>query len=98
MFRRPIHRFQWYFSAVFVIAVLIFSVPAATADDFSDDILGVAIKGYDAVAYFTESAAVKGSEEFVHQWNEAEWHFASAENRDLFAADPERYAPKHDGF
>ena len=79
---------------LFIAFSFIISPPPATADE----ILGVAIKGYDAVAYFTEERAVKGSEEFVHFWNEAEWHFASAENRDLFAADPERYAPNHSGF
>ena len=45
---------------------------------------GVAIKGYDPVAYFTMGRAVKGSEEFTHEWLETEWQFASAEHRDLF--------------
>ena len=49
---------------------------------------GVAINGYDPVAYFTEGAPVKGSEQITHDWNGATWQFASAENRDAFAADP----------
>ena len=36
---------------------------------------GVAIKGYDTVAYFTENQAMKGSPEFVHSWRDAEWYF-----------------------
>lgn len=57
----------------------------------------VAIKGYDPVAYFTEGKAVKGSEAYTHEWLGAVWHFASAEHRDLFAADPVRYAPQYGG-
>lgn len=57
----------------------------------------VAIKGYDAVAYFTMSQAVKGSEEFSHDWLGATWHFASSQHRDLFAAAPLSYAPQYGG-
>ncbi|NEP76447.1 YHS domain-containing (seleno)protein, partial [Okeania sp. SIO2G5] len=59
---------------------------------------GVAIDGADPVAYFTESKAVIGSAEFSHEWQGATWHFASAENRDLFAAAPEEYAPQYLGY
>ena len=49
---------------------------------------GVAIKGYDTVAYFTDGRAMKGSEEFAFDWLGTPWHFANAEHRDLFEADP----------
>ena len=58
----------------------------------------VAIKGYDAVAYHTESQALKGKSEYSYEWNDAIWHFSSAKNRELFATDPERYAPQYGGF
>ena len=58
----------------------------------------VAIKGYDTVAYFTEGQAMKGKSNFVASWNNAEWFFANAGHRDLFAANPERYAPQFGGF
>ena len=58
---------------------------------------GYALGGYDAVAYHTEDAAQRGSAEFSHDHNGATWLFTSAENRDLFAADPEAYAPAYDG-
>jgi len=61
-------------------------------------IFGVAIKGYDTVAYFTENRAVKGNREFSHEWNDARWYFSSARNRDLFVGDPDRYAPKYGGY
>ena len=56
-----------------------------------------AIRGYDPVAYFTDDKAVKGSAEFTIDWNGATWRFASAANRDAFAADPLRYAPQYGG-
>lgn len=57
-----------------------------------------AIRGYDPVAYFTEGRPVKGSREFSHRWNGAEWRFASAQNRERFAAAPEKYAPQYGGY
>ena len=59
---------------------------------------GVAIDGTDPVAYFTEGRPVKGSRAYSYTWNGATWRFASAHNRDLFAANPERYAPQYGGY
>jgi YHS domain-containing protein len=59
---------------------------------------GVAVRGIDVVAYFTAGDAMPGDPAFKHDWNGAIWHFASAENRDAFAADPARYAPQYGGF
>ena len=59
---------------------------------------GLALKGYDAVAYFTEGRAVEGRGEFTHAWKGAVWRFASAANRDAFARDPEKYAPQYGGY
>lgn len=59
---------------------------------------GVAIEGYDAVAYHTAGKPTEGKKEFEHAWKGAVWRFASAENRDLFAADPEKYAPQYGGY
>ena len=59
---------------------------------------GVAINGYDPVAYFTQSRAVKGSPEYRHEFLGETWHFASAEHRDTFATDPVAYAPQYGGF
>ena len=57
-----------------------------------------AIRGYDPVSYFTAERPAKGSREFHHKWRGATWYFASAENRDAFAAAPERYAPQYGGY
>jgi len=64
----------------------------------NSDSFGVAIKGYDTVAYFTEGRATKGKREFSYNWNDANWYFSTAKNRDIFAADPEHYAPKYGGY
>ena len=59
---------------------------------------GVAIRGYDTVAYFTESKPVKGSDQFTTEWEGATWKFSSQENLDLFTADPDKYAPQYGGY
>jgi hypothetical protein len=59
---------------------------------------GVAIKGHDPVAYFTEAKPVEGSDKFEFSWMGAKWRFASAANRDLFAGAPEKYAPQFGGY
>ncbi len=59
---------------------------------------GVAIMGYDSVAYFEENRAVKGSPEFKHEFLGETWHFASAAHRDAFAANPVAYAPQFGGY
>ena len=76
-----------------------FSAPEALAKEpVYQSFLGTAIDGTDPVAYFTEGKPVEGSAEFKHEWNGATWRFSSAENRDLFAANPEKYAPAHGGY
>lgn len=59
---------------------------------------GVAVRGTDVVAYVTEGRPVAGRAEFTHAWRGADWRFASAANRDQFAADPERHVPAYGGF
>jgi hypothetical protein len=59
---------------------------------------GVALDGYDPVAYFTESRAIAGQPQFELQWDGARWRFASAANRDRFAKDPRAFAPQFGGY
>ena len=70
------------------------TAPPTYIESFS----GVAIRGADPVAYFTEGKAVTGSGEFEYEWNEATWRFSSQENLDLFTANPEQYAPQYGGY
>ena len=59
---------------------------------------GVAIRGYDPVAYFKQDKPVKGSSAYTATHEGSTFHFASAANRDAFAADPGKYAPQYGGF
>lgn len=59
---------------------------------------GVAVKGYDVLAYFEDSRAVKGSPQFRYEWMGAEWQFVSRDRRDRFASAPEKYAPQYGGY
>lgn len=59
---------------------------------------GLAVSGYDAVAYFTEGRATKGSSEFETEWSGARWRFLSASSRDAFVAAPAKYAPQYGGY
>ena len=45
-----------------------------------------------------QRSAVQGVDEFTHQWMDATWRFATAENRDAFVAHPEAYAPQYGGY
>ncbi|PYV90274.1 MAG: hypothetical protein DMG05_10945 [Acidobacteria bacterium] len=74
------------------------SSAAYAADPINKNSAGVALQGYDVVAYFTEGRAVVGKKELQHDWMGAKWQFSSAANRDLFAADPGKYAPQYGGY
>lgn len=65
-----------------------------TATDENDVILA----GHDAVAYFTEDKPVPGNAAYTASYDGAVYRFASAENRDLFRANPEKYAPAYGGY
>ncbi|MEL7086755.1 MAG: YHS domain-containing (seleno)protein, partial [Cyanobacteria bacterium J06597_1] len=69
---------------------------AATPSIYAEG--GIAVDGTDVVGYFTQSAPVAGSADITHDYMGATWRFSTAENRDLFAADPEKYAPQYGGY
>ncbi len=59
---------------------------------------GVILKGYDPVAYFTENMPVKGKPEFQSRYKGAIYQFSSAENKELFDSDPEKYKVWFGGY
>jgi len=83
-----------------LIVIVVACVPrlAAATEDVNRTVHGIAILGYDPVAYFTEGRPVEGRPELRHSWRDADWLFATAENMQRFAADPERYEPRYGGF
>lgn len=84
-----------FFLGAFVLAT---ALAVRAEKPVNTTFLGVAIKGYDPVAYFTDGKAVKGDPDHSFEWNGAEWRFASAAHRDLFKADPVKYAPQYGGY
>jgi YHS domain-containing protein len=68
------------------------AIPAVNAEG------GLAVKGYDPVAYFTGGKPTPGTDLYTTDWKGARYRFASAENRDLFVATPEKYAPQYGGY
>lgn len=83
-----------------IVALLLISFHFANATDavLNTDPNGLALKGYDAVAYFNQGKAIEGKKDFEHSWMGATWRFSTAENRDLFAKSPEKYAPQFGGY
>lgn len=88
-------------SSIFTTIIIFGMVATSLAQSKSEiytDWFGVAIKGYDPVAYHAEGKPVKGSKGYELQWKDAKWRFASAENKLLFEADPDKYAPQYGGY
>lgn len=81
------------------LAALLSASAAAALSPVNQSLLGgVAIDGFDPVAYFTDGRPVEGSKAYTFEWRGATWRFASAAHRDLFAAAPEKYAPQYGGY
>ncbi len=59
---------------------------------------GIAIHGYDPVAYFIEGAPRKGRPEFAVQQGGARWLFGSEANKKRFEEEPEKYLPAYGGY
>jgi YHS domain-containing protein len=83
--------------AVLIILLLTASCTSAMpfVNEGSD---GIAIKGFDPVAYFTMGRPVKGDDQFAYEWKGARRLFSSRKHLDLFANDPEKYSPKYGGY
>src|SRR5688500_7266928 len=83
---------------IFAILVLAISAAAQAAGEINVDSSGLALKGYDPVAYFTDGKPVEGKAEFTARHDGATYRFASAANRDAFVAAPAKYAPQYGGY
>jgi YHS domain-containing protein len=59
---------------------------------------GLAIQGYDPVAYFSQNKAVKGDKKFAAKAEGAIYYFSSAANKDLFIKDYKKYEPQYGGW
>ncbi len=92
---------NWLVTQVIATVAFVAAVTGSVPEPSTDPIFaagGAAIRGYDPVAYFTDSWPVRGSPQFTYEWNGATWLFASAEHLTQFAANPDRFAPQYGGY
>lgn len=80
----------------FILVWATFGALAQKSEIFLKD--SIAINGYDAVAYFKESKAVKGQIEYSYSWQGGKWLFSSKENQEVFMLSPEKYSPQYGGY
>ena len=69
-----------------------------TGGEYNTMYAGLGAKGYDVVNYFTEGKAIQGSDKHEAVYGGVTWRFANKQHRDMFEADPEKYAPQYGGF
>src|SRR5262249_51058851 len=83
-----------------LVLMLVGSIPAfgQSKSLVNLDKKGIAIQGYDPVAFFTQNRPVKGLPEFESKYNGARYLFASAEDKSTFDANPAKYEPQFGGF
>ena len=81
------------------LVLLVAASPLATSiPSVAAERVPLAIKGYDPVAYFTVGSPTRGLPEIEYEWDEHRYRFSRAEHRELFKADPVRYAPQFANF
>lgn len=80
----------------------VFCFACSSLVDAKDEIYknwrGLAIKGYDPVAFHKIGKPVEGSSRFELKWKDATWRFANDNHLKLFKADPDYYAPRYGGY
>jgi hypothetical protein len=89
------------FSLFLIIYSLVFSIVFSEAKKKEPAFVvinGLAIGGYDVVAYFSIGKPVKGSSKFELEWQSVKWRFSNAKNRDEFVKSPQNYIPEFGGY
>lgn len=84
--------------AFLALGMAAFAAEKPPVDAVNKDSRGLALKGYDPVAYFVDSKPAEGSKDITLDWSGATWRFASEKNRELFKAEPAKYAPQFGGY
>ncbi len=85
-------------SLILLVVGLALPVFAQTKTLLNLDKTGVAIQGYDPVAFFTDKKPVKGDQKFLLKHDGAIYFFVSKEHKDLFKAEPTKYEPEFGGY
>lgn len=90
-------RMKWLLTVSFMLSALC-CTRSASVSPVNETSKGVAIKGYDPVAYFAGKRPVQGIPEFEYIWRGARWRFTNATDLEAFSRDPEKYAPMYGGY
>lgn len=88
-------------TSIWIIAAVIFvtaAQPVWAKSTVHTNWRGLAVKGYDVVAYFTIGQPTKGKKTFSYRWQDANWRFSNADNLAAFKAAPDKYAPQYGGY
>jgi YHS domain-containing protein len=88
--------FRYVVIGLATVALNLWAAMALAGEYFEKD--GVALRGYDPVSYFTVEQPQQGVPAHTHVYKGSTFYFASEENRKLFVANPEKYAPQFGGY
>jgi YHS domain-containing protein len=93
------HTFIRLATAVALVTGVAAGAPAlAAGPELNATITGLALRGYDPVAYFTDGKPVLGDFTITAQHDGATYRFASEDHKALFLKDPAKYLPEFGGF
>ena len=84
------------FSAFLLLTAL--STLASAKELQNLDRNGIAIQGYDPVAFFTDNRPVKGNAQFQSEYRGAKYYFVSSEHKAAFDKEPAKYEPQFGGY
>lgn len=82
----------------FLVIATFLSIRGAIATELNLDDKGVAIKGFDPVAYFTDGRPVAGSNLHFTEYKGAVYRFANASNLRTFNDNPDKFRPAFGGY
>src|SRR5215813_1465580 len=82
----------------FVLSLLALASVSLASDVVNVDHNGLALQGYDPVAYFTDGKPVKGDPILTASYKGATYQFASAEHKKAFESNPAKYEPQFGGY
>jgi YHS domain-containing protein len=85
-----------FYRLIVITAFSLVSGAALAGDFFETD--GVALHGYDPVAYFVAARPQQGQSQYSYQYKGSTFYFANEANKRAFIATPEKYAPQFGGY
>ncbi|MEX3011987.1 YHS domain-containing (seleno)protein [Hoeflea sp. TYP-13] len=88
----------WTTLAGVAVSAVLFANAFAAGVDVNATSTGLALRGYDPVAYFTKGAPTPGDFQITADYKGATYRFENEENKALFVANPEAYAPAYGGY